>query len=55
LVQDTVLFNDTILHNIAYGRPGASLEEVQAAATAAQLDAAIARMPQGERGCPASA
>ncbi|GAB4819537.1 hypothetical protein N2152v2_006583 [Parachlorella kessleri] len=46
-VADTVLFNDTILHNIAYGRLGASMEEVQAAATAAQLDAAIARMPQG--------
>lgn len=46
--QDTVLFNDTILHNVAYGRPGATWREVQAAAAAAKLDAAVARMPQGE-------
>ncbi|EFN53974.1 hypothetical protein CHLNCDRAFT_7051, partial [Chlorella variabilis] len=45
--QDTVLFNDTILHNVAYGRPGATWREVQAAAAAAKLDAAVARMPQG--------
>ncbi len=34
--QDTVLFNDTILYNIAYGRPDASREEIEAAARAAQ-------------------
>lgn len=45
--QDTVLFNDTILHNVAYGRPGASMADVRAAAAAAKLDAAIARMPAG--------
>ncbi len=42
-----MLFNDTILHNVSYGRPGAPLEDVIAAAEAAQLDAAIARMPHG--------
>src|SRR5215510_2213725 len=36
--QDTVLFNDTILYNICYGRPDASVEEVQAAARMAQID-----------------
>src|SRR6187397_1877725 len=35
--QDTVLFNDTILYNIAYGRPGATRAEVEAAARAAQI------------------
>ncbi len=34
--QDTVLFNDTILYNIAYGRPEASRDEIEAAARAAQ-------------------
>jgi ATP-binding cassette subfamily B protein len=33
--QDTVLFNDTVAYNIAYGRPGASRAEVEAAARAA--------------------
>ena len=42
-----MLFNDTILHNVAYGRPGAPIAEVQAAAAAAKLDAAIAGMPAG--------
>lgn len=46
--QDTVLFNDSILHNVAYGRPGASMGDVRTAAAAAKLDAAIARMPAGE-------
>jgi len=45
--QDTVLFNDTIYRNIAYGRPGASREEVEAAAERAQLTAAIGRMSDG--------
>ena len=54
--QDTVLFNDTIGYNIAYGNPGASIEEVQEAARAAQIDQFIERLPQsydtpvGERG-----
>jgi hypothetical protein len=41
-----VLFNESILHNVAYGRPGAPWSEVAAAAAAAQLDAAVGRMPQ---------
>ena len=45
--QDTVLLNDTILHNIRYGRPDAGHEEIIAAAEAAQLDAFIARLPNG--------
>ena len=46
-LQDTVLFNASILHNVAYGRPGASLADIKAAARASKLDAAIARMPAG--------
>jgi ATP-binding cassette, subfamily B, heavy metal transporter len=45
--QDTVLFNDSILENIRYGRLEASDEEVKAAAALAHLDQAIARMPDG--------
>ncbi|MEZ5594700.1 MAG: ABC transporter transmembrane domain-containing protein [Gammaproteobacteria bacterium] len=45
--QDTVLFADTILENIRYGRPGASDEEVRAAARAAAADEFIERLPQG--------
>jgi ATP-binding cassette subfamily B protein len=45
--QDTVLFNDTLLYNIQYGRPGASRQEVEAAADAAQLTDFIARLPDG--------
>jgi ABC-type transport system involved in Fe-S cluster assembly fused permease/ATPase subunit len=45
--QDTVLFNDTIRYNIAYGRPDATDEEVAAAARAAQLDGLIQRLPAG--------
>ncbi|WP_079433231.1 ABC transporter ATP-binding protein/permease [Zoogloea sp. LCSB751] len=45
--QDTVLFNDTLLYNIQYGRPDASREEVEAAARAAQLEDFIARLPDG--------
>jgi ABC transporter ATM len=54
--QDTILFNDTILHNVTYGRPGSTAEEVRAATSAAKLDAAVNRMPEkwetlvGERG-----
>src|SRR5690606_11491054 len=35
--QDTVLFNDTIYYNIAYGRPGATREEVEEAARLARI------------------
>jgi ATP-binding cassette subfamily B protein len=45
--QDTVLFNDTVQYNIAYGRPGSSLAEVEAAARAAHIDAFIASTPAG--------
>jgi ATP-binding cassette subfamily B protein len=45
--QDPVLFNDTLYANIAYGRPGANLEEVRAAADLAHLDGFIATLPQG--------
>jgi ATP-binding cassette subfamily B protein len=45
--QDTVLFNDTVAANIAYGRPGASHEEVEAAARVAQIHDFIASMPDG--------
>ncbi|MEO6224248.1 MAG: ABC transporter ATP-binding protein/permease [Sphingomicrobium sp.] len=54
--QDTVLFNDTIGYNIAYGRSGASQSEVEAAAKGAAIDRFIAALPQhyestvGERG-----
>ncbi len=45
--QDTVLFNDTIGYNIAYGREGAGQDEVEAAAKGAAIDAFIAMLPQG--------
>jgi ATP-binding cassette subfamily B protein len=45
--QDTVLFNDTLYHNIAYGRPEASREEVLEAARAAHLDRFVASLPEG--------
>ncbi|MFG6442752.1 ABCB family ABC transporter ATP-binding protein/permease [Roseateles sp. LKC17W] len=45
--QDTVLFNDTVAYNIAYGRPGASQSEVEAAARAAHIHAFIAATPKG--------
>ena len=45
--QDTVLFNDTIGYNIAYGNPSATIEEVQEAARAAQIDGFIKRLPEG--------
>ena len=45
--QDTVLFNDTVEYNIAYGRTGASREEVRAAARSARIDAFIESTPLG--------
>jgi len=45
--QDTVLFNDTIAYNIAYGSPGASLAEIQEAARAAQMSEFIEHLPEG--------
>ena len=45
--QDTVLFNDSILYNVQYGREGASDEEVRAAAANARIDGFIRSLPQG--------
>jgi ABC-type transport system involved in Fe-S cluster assembly fused permease/ATPase subunit len=45
--QDTVLFNDTIAFNIAYGRPGADPEAIREAARLAHLEDFIARLPEG--------
>nr|WP_284195965.1 ABC transporter ATP-binding protein/permease [Chitinimonas prasina] len=45
--QDTVLFNDTIYYNIAYGRPGASHEEIVEAARSAHILEFIERLPEG--------
>ncbi len=45
--QDTVLFNDTVEYNIAYGRTGATREQVEAAARAAHIHAFIAATPKG--------
>ena len=45
--QDTVLFNDTVEYNIAYGRAGASRAEVEAAAKAAHIHHFIAAQPLG--------
>jgi ATP-binding cassette, subfamily B, heavy metal transporter len=47
--QDTVLFNDTIYYNIAYGRPGASPEEVERAARLARIHDFIVSLPDGYR------
>jgi ATP-binding cassette subfamily B protein len=45
--QDTVLFNDTIGYNIAYGRDGATRDEIIAAAKAAQIHDFIETLPEG--------
>ena len=45
--QDTVLFNDTIGYNIAYGRPGATQAEIEHAAKLAQVHDFVLRMPEG--------
>ena len=45
--QDTVLFNDTVEYNIAYGRPGASRAEVEGATRSAHIHDFIARTPLG--------
>jgi subfamily B ATP-binding cassette protein MsbA len=56
VTQDTVLFDDTIASNIAYGMPGASREQIEAAARAAHAHDFIAALPEsydskiGERG-----
>ena len=45
--QDTVLFNDTIFYNIAYGRPEASRAEIEEAARAAKIHDFISALPDG--------
>ena len=45
--QDTVLFNDTVEYNIAYGRPGATRDEVEGAARAARIHDFISATPKG--------
>ena len=45
--QDTVLFNDTVAYNIAYGRTGSSQGEIEGAARAARIHDFIASTPQG--------
>jgi ATP-binding cassette subfamily B protein len=45
--QDTVLFNDTIYYNIAYGRPGASREEIEEAARLARIHDFVVSLPEG--------
>ena len=45
--QDTVLFNDTVFYNIAYGRPEASRAEVEGAARAAKIHDFILSLPEG--------
>jgi subfamily B ATP-binding cassette protein MsbA len=56
VTQETILFNDTVRNNIAYGRPDVALEQVQAAAKAALAHDFIERLPEkydtiiGEKG-----
>ena len=45
--QDTVLFNDTIAYNIAYGRPSATREEIERAAHMAQIGTFVEGLPKG--------
>ena len=47
VLQDTWLFNGTIAENIAYGKPGATMEEIVAAAKAAHADHFIRTLPEG--------
>jgi subfamily B ATP-binding cassette protein MsbA len=47
VAQDTFLFNDTVANNIGYGRPGATREQIQAAARNALAEEFIERMPEG--------
>src|SRR5262245_17227614 len=47
VTQDTVLFDDTIGHNIAYGSPDATREQIEAAARAANAHDFVATLPQG--------
>jgi ATP-binding cassette subfamily B protein len=45
--QDTVLFNDSVYYNIAYGKPGASREEIEHAAHLARIHDFVSGLPDG--------
>ncbi len=45
--QDTVLFNDTVFYNIAYGRPGATPSEIEEAARLASIHDFVSELPDG--------
>jgi len=47
VLQDTLLFSTTVRENIAYGRPGATDEEIREAARRAQADEFISQLPKG--------
>jgi ATP-binding cassette subfamily B protein len=47
VLQDAMLFNESVAANIAYGRPSASRSEVEAAARAANAHGFVSRLPQG--------
>lgn len=47
VTQEVILFNESVRYNIAYGKPGATEEEIKAAAEAANAHSFISRMPQG--------
>ena len=47
VLQDTWLFHGTVFDNIAYGKPGATMEDVVAAAKAAKIHSYISRLPEG--------
>ena len=47
VLQDSILFNDTVANNIAYSRPSASKKDIFAAAKMANADEFIARLPEG--------
>jgi subfamily B ATP-binding cassette protein MsbA len=47
VTQQSILFNDTVMNNIAYGSPGASFEEVRRAARAAYAEEFVERLPLG--------
>jgi len=47
VLQDTWLFHGTVFENIAYGKPGATMDEVIAAAKAAHIHSYISRLPEG--------
>ncbi len=49
VLQETFLFSASIADNIAFGRPGASMDEIRKAAKAAQIDEYIMKLPEGYR------